>query len=1032
MLGRRLALLVGVLLCVVSCGLVLGGASAFALTKHLFSGAFGGEGAGNGQFVEPSGVAVNASTHDVYVVDRGNSRVELFSAGAYVGQINGSAAPTGAFSSPSAIAVDNSGNALDPSAGDVYVVDTGHNVIDKFSSAGTYLGQVTETTGGAMFGELDGIAVDAAGVVWVYQGSGEIDSFNDALGNEYLSQRSSPFGVSPGFAVDDIDDLYVNRGAQVFAKLNSSGTILSEEVDGETSTAAAVDPSNEEVFIDNVHTIGAFNSTGSLVERFGAEQGVEHLQGGSGVAVDPRLSTVYVADATADLLDVFTAVVVPDVTTGQASGLTTAAGQVTLNGVVNPDGVAVSSCEFEYGPSAAYGSVAPCAVSPGSGGAPVAVSADVTGLEPGGVYHYRLVAGNANGQSTGLDESVTAPGVALDGEWAAGVASTSATLSARINPNGSATVYRFEYGLTAAYGHSAPVPDGDAGSGAGDVTVGVHLQGLLAGSIYHYRVIAAGLGNVAGPDQTFTTQAAGGATGLADGREWEMVSPPDKHGALLKPLGPSGYLTQALPDGSAMLYTASAPVESEPQGNANLAPVLSARGVGGWASQSFEVPHETSPGGFSNEWSFFSEDLSRAVVQPAGGFPPPSSPASLSGEASEQTAFLHTNDLNGNLGEPCVTGCYRPLVTGAPGYADVLPGTVFGVALRGGGSCPPRETCGPVAIGATPDLSHVVLQSRVGLTEGASGLGLYEWAAGRLTYIAQGEAAGSFYSTSDDGSRVVFETEGGQEGLLMRDLTRGETVQLDAVQSGGAGHANPEFVSATGDGARVFFTDSQRLTSDAGASEGEPDLYECEMVVEAGALHCRLFDLTPSGAGAEHANVMGLLGTSRDGSWVYFVAGGVLGEGPGAVRGEPNLYVRHGGVTRLVAVLSSGDLPDWRRDPSGLSGEITLGTHTARVSPDGEWLAFMSQRSLTGYDNHDALTGNPDEEVYLYRAGTGALVCASCNPTGARPVGIEYVRSGSPAVPACGPKRRGSLGMFRDGPRKLTSRVISPIRVACF
>src|SRR4029077_8041448 len=63
---------------------------------------------------------------------------------------------------------------------------------------------------------------------------------------------------------------------------------------------------------------------------------------------------------------------------------------------------------------------------------------------------------------------------------------------------------------------------------------------------------------------------------------------------------------------------------------------------------------------------------------------------------------------------------------------------------------------------------------------------------------------------------------------------------------------------------------------------------------------------------------------------------------------------------------------------------------TARVSPDGRWLAFMSQRSLTGYENHDARSGNPDEEVYLYDAEAQGLQCASCNPTGARPVGVEY------------------------------------------
>ena len=41
---------------------------------------------------------------------------------------------------------------------------------------------------------------------------------------------------------------------------------------------------------------------------------------------------------------------------------------------------------------------------------------------------------------------------------------------------------------------------------------------------------------------------------------------------------------------------------------------------------------------------------------------------------------------------------------------------------------------------------------------------------------------------------------------------------------------------------------------------------------------------------------------------------------------------------------------------------------TSRVSPNGEYQAFMSERSLTGYDNTDANSGVPDEEVYLYDA----------------------------------------------------------------
>jgi len=61
---------------------------------------------------------------------------------------------------------------------------------------------------------------------------------------------------------------------------------------------------------------------------------------------------------------------------------------------------------------------------------------------------------------------------------------------------------------------------------------------------------------------------------------------------------------------------------------------------------------------------------------------------------------------------------------------------------------------------------------------------------------------------------------------------------------------------------------------------------------------------------------------------------------------------------------------------------------TSRVSPNGRFAAFMSDRSLTGYDNRDAVSGEADEELYEYDAQTGRLICVSCNPTGARPNGV--------------------------------------------
>ena len=96
----------------------------------------------------------------------------------------------------------------------------------------------------------------------------------------------------------------------------------------------------------------------------------------------------------------------------------------------------------------------------------------------------------------------------------------------------------------------------------------------------------------------------------------------------------------------------------------------------------------------------------------------------------------------------------------------------------------------------------------------------------------------------------------------------------------------------------------------------------------------------------------------------------------------------HDGQARFVTTVSGKDYPDW----SGQGGS-SLSKLTARVSSNGQWLAFMSQLPSTGYDNADAVSGKADEEVFLYHAeedGSGRLVCASCNPSGARPHGVGY------------------------------------------
>ena len=62
---------------------------------------------------------------------------------------------------------------------------------------------------------------------------------------------------------------------------------------------------------------------------------------------------------------------------------------------------------------------------------------------------------------------------------------------------------------------------------------------------------------------------------------------------------------------------------------------------------------------------------------------------------------------------------------------------------------------------------------------------------------------------------------------------------------------------------------------------------------------------------------------------------------------------------------------------------------------NGRYLAFLSTLSLTGYDNRDVVSGERDTEVYLYDADSAQLTCASCDPTGARPTGLDLSSGGT-------------------------------------
>jgi hypothetical protein len=1000
---------------------LLGALLAFASTAlasraHEFKESFGepciAEPCVEGQLKEPDGVAVNEATGDVYVVDRAANRVVRFDqAGGFQSELTGTdatgigtltsgsstiesaLAETGAFnvgqevsapglppgteitaveaggvlqvsqaataselasltarqrfSRAETIAVDNSCavrkasepgltqetcEAEDPSNGDVYVVDNGLRVVDKYSASGSYLGQITEAGGTSFAGEgLDGVSVDPSGDLWVYREAPEIIHFTNGTPNEFLGPRIPVSGLSgfgfgaPSFAVDSTGAFYVLTGfggeaPGTVSKLSPSAgpppEILIKELDGKgKSTAVAVEQTNDDSLVGNGTSVGVFNPEGTLLERLGEEGGAKHLTQGAGIGVNASATLLYVADV--------------------------ATGTVAVFGPAQP----------------------------------------------------------------------STPKV--EGESFSAVTANSATLEAQINPRSEpgedATEYHFEYGrcsnaskcADSGYEASVPEPDGQIEADFEVHGVSASIEGLQPNSTYHFRVLAKNSHGEAPPgeEQTFTTEGLGGELVLPDNRGWELVSPPEKQGRI-EPIaeGNTGGVVQAAESGGAITYLANAPTEANPQGYANLEQVLSSRGPASWSSRDIAIPHSGATGlakGEGPEYKFFSPELSIAAVQPFGQFP------ALSEEASEPTAYLE------DLGPSCGSHCFHPLVTGKPGFANVPEGTVFGEEAN----CTPKGSgaivgvCGPRFRGATEDLSHVVLNSSVALTSDASGAGLYEWAGGHLALVSvlpDGEPVpegvestlglrqqAARRAISSDGSRIVW---GAESNLYMRDMTLEETAQLDEASCSaeeGCESGAGKFQIASSDGSRIFFTDAHRLSGDAGEA-GTADLYECRIPLDE--VNCELTDLTPK-HGEESAAVQGgLLGASEDGAYLYFVANGVQSEAPNArgqsaTAGQPNLYVRHGSTTSFIATLSSGDSHDWAIESGTPLG---LANQPARVSDNGLWLELMSQGRPTGYDNRDVASGRPVAEVYAYDAASNRLRCASCEPSGVRPAGIEY------------------------------------------
>ncbi len=984
MIVRRLTLA-----CVVSLGvlvgLLVGSPLALAVRSHGFSSSFG-------VFVSAHGVAVDdsagVSKDDVYVVDQGAPAVERFTASEAEHNEPGATLTGATFVAPTGVAVDDSSGG---SAGDVYVADPGAGVVDRFSGVtGKFLSRIdgSETPDVGVRGfEPVAVAVDPAnGEVFVADAhNGLVDVFSPT--NTYVSQFAAGLSSAlTGVTVNGEGNAYVTGAGGEALELLAEGGYTSVMPVGAGVSAVGVNPVSGDVYMDEGSSIVELDANGESLGSFGSGS----LEGSTGVGVDNTSGTVYASDGASAAI--FPEGETPgEPTMGAATGVS--GSEATLHGEL-AGGESGYYFAYSQGSSCTGGA----STEPTGASGSVAATATLSGLQPATGYTVCLVATNAFGQTQGAPVSFTTSAVpaTIEGESFSDIGSSSVTLNAQIDPNGTSTGYYWEYGPSTAYGSTTP--EVFLGEGHGALPAPADVEGLAANSEYHFRVVAVNTaGTERGADATFRTLSTG-LLGLPDGRVYERVTPTDEGGFnVYTPEVFSDYLSyseglrtqrpfRAAANGDGVVYVASPSTSGgsgssgEYEGDDYLATRSSG---GGWTQVNLQ------PQGYRKaEYQAFSDDLSVGwlVARGESAFEEELPPLSPEAPSKYEVLYARSNS----------DGVYWSLFTKT---ATIHRGEgEFGAYNTGriAGAEHPA-----VYAGSSADLTEMLFEANDGLTEnavegGKSENNLYLSVDGRLSLVNvlpdgssepnatfgappnSGEASGKYSNFADfdhvisaDGSRVFWtqlESEATPKALYVRENPgqpqsplEGErcTVPADACSvliSEGA-----RFWTATADGSKAFYT--------------KGDLYEYE--VEDG----QTTDLTPG------VEVQGVIGASEDGEYVYYVTT------------ADELELWHAGTSTVIAQLSAADGEEVGPYTTyrGPRGDWTpgIGTRTAEVAPDGLGVVFMSRESLPVAGFPEGYRNEGMQEVYVYEAeGGGRLFCASCNPSGEPPETNEETEAG--------------------------------------
>ncbi len=700
------------------------------------------------------------------------------------------------------------------------------------------------------------------------------------------------------------------------------------------------------------------------------------FNGIGGITADTSNDHVFVSDEVSRQIRAFGPLVtLPDTTVASASSLANTS--AILNGTINPRGIALTDCRFEYVTELAFstegfsdlssGGSEPC--TPAFGSIPAdenihAVSASINGLTRNTSYRFRLVGANADGSNPTTDASFTTPGPPVVETTGSPVrTATTVRLDSRVNSSNAPATYYFEYGDQGPCDANPCAATEPQQMEPGNETklVSQQIEGLDPATTYHYRVVADN-GNPESPsfgeDQTFATFASdeplshGSLPGPpGSDRAWEQVNSPNTGG---NPIVDARFISD---EGDRAVYEVAGGTPLSESGNLQT-PLFAERTPSGWQTQRI-YPHRQQapenlwlPPGGRDDLSAFVAPNFPSTAKEVGSFglwkmDPAAPPTKVYGGNNSTWAgsFLTTSD---DASRVVLT------LTGSPDPEHPAP-------LPPAGYQPPLYDVSsgqPKLISLLPDGSVPAC--------GTTGF--------PSTFLIKRSA----HWLSADGSLAFFHSNcGGPKVLYVRDI------EAEVTKAISGGPCDAHLIKST-PGAAFFFTRGALVAEDESpnecSDENAGDVYRYD--TEDGALECvtcvneLLSTAVPySGNGeaiSEH------IGVSEDGSRVYFRSRNRLL--PGAVAS--------GGTYRIE--VSTGDLAY-----VGYLGEgnYFVGNNPwSTISPDGGVVVFRSDSPSL-----DALGGQRNGvtvQLYRYDDRDRSLVCVSCPSDGSLPRGEVHFPSG--------------------------------------